>query len=335
MIDASFGEMGGATTVVDVENVLKSYGGKQVLKGLSFSVSRGEIFGLLGPNGAGKSTLLESIVGLRRIDSGSITVLDHEPVGDRAYITSHVSVQPQSASLFDSLTVVETMRLYASFHTAPRDVLEVVAEIGLAEQATVRSQNLSGGQMRRLLLGVALIGDPQIVVLDEPSAGLDPKAKQGLLAVIRSLRDRGVTILFSTHDMQEATQICDRVAILVEGTLRALDSPTELIRKSGSISTVSFVVDKEADLANLREAVQVETFETSRVVDGLRVEITTANPDSVMRAVTSRSSIRAKDFTVSRSTLEDYFLDLVSTAATASTTSNAERGAPTVKGRVI
>lgn len=266
-------------------------------------------------------------MGLRGIDSGSITVLGHEPVRDREFITSHVSVQPQSASLFDSLTVMETLRLYASFHTAPRDVLEVMTEIGLAEQAAVRSQNLSGGQIRRLLLGVALIGDPEIVVLDEPSAGLDPKAKQGLLAVIRSLRDKGVTILFSTHDMQEATQICDRVAILVDGTLRALDSPAELVRKSGSISAVSFVVDRDADLLNLREAIKAETFETSSVIDGLKVEITTDDPDSVMRAVTFRSSVKVRDFTVNRSTLENYFLDLVSTAST------AERGALTDKGR--
>jgi ABC-2 type transport system ATP-binding protein len=317
----------GASTVVEVETVLKSYGEKRVLKGPSFSVRRGEIFGLLGPNGAGKSTLLESIVGLREIDSGSITVLDHEPVRDREFITSHVSVQPQSASLFDSLTVEETLRLYASFHAAPRGVREVITEIGLVEQTAVRSQNLSGGQTRRLLLGVALIGDPEIVVLDEPSAGLDPQAKQGLLAVIRSLRDRGVTILFSTHDMQEATQICDRVAILVNGTLRALDSPAELVRKSGSVSAVSFVVERDTDLATLREAINVETFEASNVTDGLKVEITTDDPDSVMRAVTFRSGIKARDFTVSRSTLENYFLDLVSTA------SAAERGALTDKGR--
>ena len=323
MIGTSSGETdsAGPNTVVEVVDVLKSYGDKMVLKGPSFSVRRGEIFGLLGPNGAGKSTLLESVVGLRAIDSGSITVLDHEPVGDREFITSHVSVQPQSASLFDSLTVVETLRLYASFPTAPRDVLEVMTEIGLAEQTAVRSQNLSGGQIRRLLLGVALVGDPEIVVLDEPSAGLDPKAKQGLLAVIRSLRDKGVTILFSTHDMQEATQICDRVAILVDGTLRALDSPAELVRKSGSVSAVSFVVDRDTDLVKLREAIEAMTFETYSVIDGLKVEITTDDPDSVMRAVTFRSSIRARDFTVTRSTLENFFLDLVST------TSTAQRGA--------
>ncbi|KPG88490.1 ABC transporter ATP-binding protein [Frigoribacterium sp. RIT-PI-h] len=314
------GDPTGRPLVVEVEAVEKSYAGSPVLRGVTFGVSRGEIFGLLGPNGAGKSTLLESIVGLRRIDSGSISVLGHEPTSARAFITSRVSVQPQSASLFETLSVVETLRLYASFHESPRPVAEVMDEIGLVEQATTWSRDLSGGQLRRLLLGVVLIGDPEIVVLDEPSAGLDPKAKQGLLAVVRQLRDAGVTVLFSTHDMQEATQVCDRVAILVDGAVQALDSPAELVRLSGLMSTVSFVVDVDADIADLRAAITVTSFEESLVPDGRKIEITTEDPDSVMRAVTFRSTIRARDFTVQRSTLENYFLDLVSTTGRESRT---------------
>jgi len=306
---------GAGAGVVEVTDVVKAYGDKEVLRGVSLSVAPGEIFGLLGPNGAGKSTLLESIVGLRRIDSGSISVLGHEPTSSRAFITSRVSVQPQSASLFETLSVVETLRLYASFHESPRPVAEVMEEIGLVEKASTWSRDLSGGQLRRLLLGVALIGDPEVVVLDEPSAGLDPKAKQGLLAVVRQLRDSGVTVLFSTHDMQEATQVCDRVAILVDGAVRALDSPAELVRLSGLMSTVSFVVDADADLSDLRAAVTVTSFEESLVADGKKIEIATDDPDSVMRAVTFRSRLRARSFSVERSTLENYFLDVVSTSS--------------------
>ncbi|MGO2750272.1 MAG: ABC transporter ATP-binding protein [Pseudoclavibacter sp.] len=300
-----------SSAVVQVEEVGKSYAGRSVLKGVTFQVNRGEIFGLLGPNGAGKSTLLESIVGLRRISGGSIAVLGKDPRSCREYVTSVVSVQPQSASLFETLSVLETLRLYASFYKHPRPIMEIISEVGLGEQAMTESRNLSGGQLRRLLLGAALVGNPEIVVLDEPSAGLDPRAKQGLLAEIRSLRGAGVTVVLSTHDMQEATQVCDRVAILVEGVVRALDSPEELVRLSGRISTITFVVPGEADISKLRESVPVTSFETELVSDGVKVRIETEDPDTVMRAVTFRGGIRARDFSVQRGTLESYFLDIV------------------------
>lgn len=232
------GEPSNVEAVVAVSSVSKSYGGTVVLAGVTVSIHRGEIFGLLGVNGAGKSTLLESIVGLRRIDSGQIAVLGVDPTRRRDVITTRVAVQPQSAALFETLTVLETLRLYASFHPTPADVATVMNRVGLTPQSNTWARNLSGGQQKRLLIGVAIIGNPEIVVLDEPSAGLDPKSKHGLFDLIRRLADDGVTVIFSTHDMREAGDLCDRVGILHDGTIQALGTPSELIDSSDSTSTL-------------------------------------------------------------------------------------------------
>src|ERR1700712_204238 len=190
-----------AEVVIAVKGLVKRYGEFEALRGVSFEVNRGEVFGFVGPNGAGKTTTIECIVGLRKPTEGTVRVLGLDPSANRAQTTARVAVQTQSASLFDTLSVIETLRLFASFHRNALDPGDVVHQVGLDEERDHRSKNLSGGQARRLLLGVALVGDPEIVVLDEPSAGLDPAARQNLWGLIDSLRARGVTVLLSTHDM--------------------------------------------------------------------------------------------------------------------------------------
>ena len=312
--------------VITVSGVTKSYGSNLVLDDISFEIVQGEIFGLLGPNGAGKSTLLESVVGLRSVDSGTISVLGADPVRERAFTVTNVSVQPQSASLFETLSVVETLRLYASFYPEPDDVADIMERVGLVEQADTWVRDLSGGQLRRLLVGVAIIGRPRIVVLDEPSAGLDPQAKQGLLALIRGLKDSGTTVLFSTHDMQEANDLCDRVAILIGGRIRSLDSPDELVRQSNSSSTVSFVVPGGTDLAFLAERFPADALSQTPVTGGTRVSVTTPDPDAVLRHLTFRSGVVAREYSVQRGSLEEYFLGLVSNSQPARQTYTKAKG---------
>ncbi|MEY9951913.1 ABC transporter ATP-binding protein [Leifsonia sp. EB34] len=288
----------------------KSYGDVTAVAGLDFSVARGEVFGLLGPNGAGKTTTLECLVGLRRPTAGTIRVLGLDPFGDRAAITRRVAVQPQSASLFDTLTVRETLELFASFHDEPLSAADVVDRVGLGDQADRRSSQLSGGQTRRLLLGMALVADPEVLVLDEPSAGLDPAARQALWRVIERLRAGGTTVVLSTHHMDEATTVCDRVAIVVRGRLAALDSPDELIRQHTRTSDVAFTVASGVSEAAIAAELGDAAFTAEQAVGGIRVRLRTDDPDRVIRRLTFARSFRAGEFAVRADTLEDVFLEL-------------------------
>ncbi|MFJ3029988.1 ABC transporter ATP-binding protein [Curtobacterium sp. NPDC087080] len=295
--------------VVELHGFTKSFDEFEAVRDLSLGIRRGEVFGFLGPNGAGKTTTIECIVGLQRPTGGSIRVLGLDPSRDRGEITRRVAVQPQSASLFDTLTVRETLELFSSFHEQPRALEEVLAEIGLQEQASERSKALSGGQTRRLLLGVALVADPEVLVLDEPSAGLDPAARQALWKVIYGLRDRGTTIILSTHHMDEATSVCDRVAIMVGGRLAALDSPDELVRQHASTSDVAFTVATTVSDADLASALEVP-FTSDPVPGGTRVRVTTDDPDELIRRVTFARALRARELNVRQGSLEDIFLRL-------------------------
>ena len=304
---------GSSDNAITVGRVVKQYGDFTAVDGVEFAIGRGEIFGLLGPNGAGKTTLIECIVGLRRPTSGTIDVLGFDPARDRAEITARVAVQTQSASLFDTLSVAETLRLFASFHAAPKDPVEVAGSVGLGDQQAVRTKNLSGGQYRRLLLGVALVADPQIIVLDEPSAGLDPMARRELWTLIRGLRDAGTTVLLSTHHMDEATELCDRVAILIAGRIVALDSPAELVLQRSADSTVSFTVPMSADPAMLAELVGVTATTREEVRDGVRVTLATSDPDELLRRITFTRGLAARDISIHRGSLEDIFVELAET----------------------
>ncbi|MCW4458812.1 ABC transporter ATP-binding protein [Microbacterium sp. MPKO10] len=298
------------TTVITVDKLVKSYNGTDVLSGIDLNVQRGEIFGLLGPNGAGKTTTLECVVGLRAPTSGTVRVFGLNPAKARAEITSRVSVQPQSASLFETLTVGETLRLFASFYANPRDWREVIDEVGLSHQGAVRTKHLSGGQNRRLLIGIALMSQPEVVVLDEPSAGLDPAARQNLWGTITGLSAAGTTIVLSTHHMDEATSLCHRVGILVSGKIVALGTPEELIRQRNADTTVSFTVPARTDqkiLKGLGPDGAVRIDETS---GEWRVHVRTETPDDLVRSIAFNLAIEASDYDIRRGSLEDLFIEL-------------------------
>jgi ABC-2 type transport system ATP-binding protein len=220
--------------VIEVRNLHKRYGERVAVEDVSLSVEAGEIFGILGPNGAGKTTTVETVEGLRRPDGGSVSVLGLDPVRDAPALRLRLGAQLQEAGLPDKLRVGEAVDLFASFYPSPRDPAELLAALGLADRRDDPYRKLSGGQKQRLSIALALIGDPEIAVLDELTTGLDPHARRDVWRLITGLRDRGATVLLVTHAMDEAERLCDRVALFDRGRVVAVDTPAAV---AGSVRT--------------------------------------------------------------------------------------------------
>ncbi|TML16619.1 MAG: ABC transporter ATP-binding protein [Actinobacteria bacterium] len=216
------------SSAVSVHELRKSYNGLQALRGVSFEIAQGEIFGLLGPNGAGKTTTVEILEGYRERDEGSVTVLGEDPATAGLDWRQRIGVVLQSSSFYDSLTVAENLALFAGYYMRPRPIDELIELVGLEEKRDTLVRSLSGGQRRRLDLGLALVGDPELVFLDEPTTGFDPEARRRAWETIGSLRELGKTILLTTHYLDEAERLSDRVAVLRDGQIVALGHPTEL-----------------------------------------------------------------------------------------------------------
>src|SRR5215468_3737904 len=221
------------SSAVTVDGLTKSYNGLEALRGVSFEIAQGQIFGLLGPNGAGKTTTVEILEGYRERDGGSVTVLGEDPSSAGLDWRQRIGVVLQSSSVYDSLTVTENLELFAGYYTRPRPVAEVVELVGLEEKRESRVRSLSGGQRRRLDLGLALVGDPELVFLDEPTTGFDPEARRRAWQTIASLRDLGKTILLTTHYLEEAERLADRVAILRAGRIELAGTTHEVAVRAG------------------------------------------------------------------------------------------------------
>ena len=213
------------TPVIDVRHLYKRYGDTVAVDDVSFSVQPGEIFGILGPNGAGKTTTVECVEGLRAPDGGTISVLGLDPRRDRAELTQRVGVQLQDSQLPDRLRVAEALELYSAFYRTPADWRSLLEVLGLAAKARTPYGKLSGGQKQRLSIALALVGNPEVAVLDELTTGLDPQARRDTWELIEGVRDRGVTIVLVTHFMEEAERLCDRVALIDTGRVVAVDTP--------------------------------------------------------------------------------------------------------------
>ena len=215
-------------TAIAVRELRKSYGSLEAVRGIDFHVERGEVFGLLGPNGAGKTTTVEILEGYRKRDGGEVEVLGTDPALARGDWRERIGVVLQSSAMYETLTVTEMLRLFAGYYREPRPVDQVVELVGLQEKRDDRVRRLSGGQRRRLDLGLALIGDPELIFLDEPTTGFDPRARRRAWETIRGLRGLGKTILLTTHYLDEAEQLADRVAVLAQGRIVASGTPAEL-----------------------------------------------------------------------------------------------------------
>ncbi|MEC4020243.1 heme ABC exporter ATP-binding protein CcmA [Streptomyces sp. H27-D2] len=299
------------TAVATVHELFKQYDSRTVLDRVSFRILQGEVFGLLGPNGAGKTTLLECLTGLRKPTSGSIDVLGSDPSSRDSAWRRMVAVQPQEATLFPQLSVRETVELWASFYEEHDEVDAVLERVGLLEEGHQRVKALSGGQARRLLLAVTVIGRPRVLVLDEPAAGLDPQAKEHLWDVIRKHRDTGGTVLLTTHDMNEASELCDRVAVLVGGRIAACDTPARLVSELADSSTVSFTTSADADLTEISTFPGVTAMESAATPEGrIAVQVRTTIGDQTLRRIAADQNLLATDLGVSRGGLDAVFRSL-------------------------
>jgi ABC-2 type transport system ATP-binding protein len=284
--------------------------------GVSFSVEEGEIFGVLGPNGAGKTTTVECVEGLRIPDAGTVRVAGLDPVNDHQRLTQLLGVQLQESELQPKLTVREALELYSAFYPAPADWRPLAERLGLTAKLTARFAKLSGGQKQRLFIALALIGNPRIVVLDELTTGLDPRARRDTWHLIEEIRASGVTVLLVTHFMEEAQRLCDRVAVIDKGRIAALDTPAGLIARSAGSTVISFTPSQPLDdleLAGLPEAASVETKSGRVVINGT---------DETVNAVISllaRHRITARQLRVTEATLDDAFLDLTENPGSAGT----------------
>jgi len=279
-------------TAILVSELRKSYGEHEALRGISFAINEGEVFSLLGPNGAGKTTTVEILEGYRARDGGDIEVLGFDPARAETAFRERIGVVLQHSQLWPNLTVAETHRMFAGYYAEPRDIDEVIQLVGLQAKRDDRVKTLSGGQKRRLDLGVALVGDPDLVFLDEPTTGFDPRARRAAWDMIRSLRSLGKTILLTTHYLDEAEQLADRVAVLREGRIIGQGTPAELTGGT-----------QETEVRYRR--------------DGNEVVIRTKEPTQLLHELTEQAIAEGRELeglTVRRPTLEDVYLLLTEDA---------------------
>ncbi len=282
---------------IEVRDLRKRYGEYEALRGLDIEVHRGEVFGLLGPNGAGKTTTVEILEGYRTRDGGEVSVLGHDPARRSIELRRRIGIVLQSGGIYSHITPREALRHWASFYPHPRDVEEVLGLAGLGEKADVRSRRLSGGQLRRLDFALALVGDPELIFLDEPTTGFDPEARRAAWETIRSLRELGKTILLTTHYLDEAQALADRVAIVKDGRVLAIGPPRELITHPPGTHPPG--------ASHYRIAY--------RGADGGLVEHETDDPTGLLHTLTVEALARGErleELTVGRPSLEDVYLEL-------------------------
>jgi ABC-2 type transport system ATP-binding protein len=287
-----------------VQNIRKAYGSLHAVDDVSFSVERGEFFGILGPNGAGKTTTLEIVEGLRAADSGTVSLLGLSPWPRNDALLKRIGVQLQASAFFERLTAREQIRTFASLYGCSNATAdEWLTRVGLDDKADTRTEKLSGGQLQRLSIACALVHDPEVVFLDEPTAALDPQARRNLWDLLSSLNEHGRTVVLTTHYMDEAEALCDRVAIMDTGSILKLDTPASLVR--GLDAGVRISIEPTAlDADTARRLAGVDSVE----VDDSSVVLATHDPTAVLAELARLEALHGLQ--VKSATLEDVFLTL-------------------------
>jgi len=300
---------------IEVTQLHKRYRDTIAVDDVSLTVESGEVMGVLGRNGAGKTTTVETIAGIRRPDRGEVRVMGLHPIRQRRELRQVLGVQIQSAYLHGALTVRELVHLYRTFYPNPVDGAELIESVGLTDQRNQRFEKLSGGQQQRLSVALALVGNPQVVILDELTNGLDPEARRKIWALVERLRDRGVTILLVSHLMEEVERLCDRVALIDAGRVIAMDTPTGLIKQAGLTETVTFRA----------EAFDPSVFDRVAVINDVEVrgnQVTVAGAGDLLQAVSTAlvtHGVIATETRLRQPTLDDAFLTLTGYTFTDST----------------
>ncbi|MFE1688740.1 ABC transporter ATP-binding protein [Streptomyces albidoflavus] len=298
--------------IIEVSGVHKAYGGRTVVDGISFTVEEGEIFGILGPNGAGKTTTVECVEGLRHPDAGTVKVAGLDPVRDRDGVTRVLGAQLQESELQPKITVQEALQLYAACYPDPADWRALAERLGLTEKLSTRFAKLSGGQKQRLFIALALIGNPRVVVLDELTTGLDPRARRETWALIEEVRDSGVTVLLVTHFMEEAQRLCDRIAVIDKGRVAALDTPAGLVSRAAGAVVTTFTPSAPLPAADLAALPRLASHEER---DGHVTLTGTDETVTALLALLARTGTTAHRLRIVEATLDDAFLDLTGEAA--------------------
>ena len=294
--------------VVHVDAIRKTYGRTVAVDEVSFDVERGEIFGLIGPNGAGKTTTMECVEGLRTPDRGTIAVLGLNPTRDRYALQERIGVQLQAAQLQKRIKVREAVGLWASLYRTPVDGDRLIEQLGLTEKRDAWFMTLSGGQKQRLFIAMALINDPEVVFLDELTTGLDPQARRAIWDLVRGIRQRGKTVFLTTHLMEEAERLCDRVAIIDHGRIIDIGTPAELVRRHSPQRRVMLVTDDPSAADRFRSIPQVQSV----LSEGSQLTVHGQGDDLVTTVIHCLADhrIRVTDFRTELPTLEDVFLTL-------------------------
>ncbi len=301
-----------SSPVITVRGLHKSYDDLEAVRGIDLDVFPEEIFAVLGPNGAGKTTTVEILEGYRDRDAGEVSVLGLDPAKPTPDWRERIGIVLQSTTLEPALTVRESLQQYAGYYSNPRAVDEVIALVGLEDQAGTRARKLSGGQQRRLDVGIALVGDPDLLFLDEPTTGFDPSARRQAWEMVAGLRDLGKTVLLTTHYMEEAQFLADRVAIVNEGRIVALDTPENLGDRRRLPTTIAFTVADDTDLAGIAGVGQTQT--RGEAGNGLRtVTVSTHEAVADLNRITAwaiESGTELSQLDVRRPSLEDVYLEL-------------------------
>lgn len=297
--------------IIDVKNLKKTYkNGKDIpaVVDVTFSVEPGEIYGILGPNGAGKTTTLEIIEGLKEPTSGQIEVLGHRIPNDGEAVRRKIGVQLQTSAYLPDLSLRELLNLFGSFYGIQPDIRKLLGLVGLEEKVNESVKNLSGGQQQRFSIAAALVNDPTILFLDEPTTGLDPRSRRNLWELVRKINQNGITVILTTHYMEEAEYLCHRVAVMDKGKILTIDNPRKLVEKLGQTTQVSFYVEKELDPNMWQKIPEVEKVYSNypKVI----LELKSLDSISKILNLLTGNQIEFSGFVVKTATLEDVYLDL-------------------------